>query len=166
MANIFCVCVPLTTIPAPMALGDGYKDDNGIISLLPLGFPYDVRHKSEAAPPYQIVISEKRYKKKNVSNARFNQHSRSAFSMYKTSTYERTNQNSTIHNPIQKKVTDSHARGCPVAEWEADGEGSTVAKTFSLFLERFRNELLSGRCEYVESVGVVEKLSPSPPRGK
>lgn len=65
-----------------------------------------------------------------------------------------------------KQVTDSHARGCPVAEWDAEGEGSTVAKTFSLFLERFRNELLSGRCEYVEGLGVVEKMSTSPPRGK
>lgn len=53
-----------------------------------------------------------------------------------------------------------------MAEWDADGEGSTVDETFSLFLERFRNELLSGRCEYVEDLGVVEKICPSPPRGK
>lgn len=57
-----------------------------------------------------------------------------------------------------------------MVEWDAaDGEGGTVAKTFSLFLESFRNELLSGRCEYVEGLGVVEKIvknnvSSSPPR--
>lgn len=42
-----------------------------------------------------------------------------------------------------------------------------VAKSFSLFLENFRNELLSGRCEYVEGLGVVEKVAKSnasPPR--
>ncbi|CAM9304571.1 unnamed protein product [Ectocarpus sp. 6 AP-2014] len=66
-------------------------------------------------------------------------------------------------------VTDTQARGCPVVEWDsADGEGGTVAKTFSLFLEGFRNELLSGRCEYVEGLGVVEKITKSnvssPPR--
>eukprot|EP00752_Nemacystus_decipiens_P011095 g9857.t1 len=56
-------------------------------------------------------------------------------------------------------VTDTHAKGCPVSEWDADGEGATVANTFSLFLEGFRNQLLSGRCEYVEGLGVVEKLA-------
>lgn len=54
-----------------------------------------------------------------------------------------------------------------MAEWDADGEGSAVADTFSVFLENFRNELLSGRCEYVEGLGVVEKVAKngaSPPR--
>ncbi|CAM9419311.1 unnamed protein product [Hapterophycus canaliculatus] len=70
-------------------------------------------------------------------------------------------------------VTDTHARGCPVAEWDAeDGEGVTAGKTFSLFLEGFRNELLSGQCEYVEGLGVVQKIaksksaSSSPSRGR
>eukprot|EP00903_Cladosiphon_okamuranus_P007117 g6915.t1 len=56
-------------------------------------------------------------------------------------------------------VTDTHAKGCPVSEWDADGEGTTMANTFSLFLEGFRNELLSGRCEYVEGLGVIEKIA-------
>ena len=54
-----------------------------------------------------------------------------------------------------------------MAEWDADGEGAAVADTFSLFLENFRNELLSGRCEYVDGLGVVEKFTKndaSPPR--
>lgn len=54
-----------------------------------------------------------------------------------------------------------------MSEWDADGEGTTVANTFSLFLESFRNELLSGRYEYVEGLGVIEKVvknSESPPR--
>lgn len=46
-----------------------------------------------------------------------------------------------------------------MSEWDADGEGTAVANTFSLFLEGFRNELLSGGCEYVDGLGVVEKLS-------
>lgn len=54
-----------------------------------------------------------------------------------------------------------------MSEWDADGEGTAVASTFSLFLESFRNELLSGRCEYVEDLGVIEKIakkSSSSPR--
>lgn len=52
-------------------------------------------------------------------------------------------------------------------EWDADGQGTTVAKSFLLFLEHFRNELLSGRFEYVEGLGVVEKMNnASSPRGK
>ncbi|CAM9165087.1 unnamed protein product [Scytosiphon promiscuus] len=59
-------------------------------------------------------------------------------------------------------VTDTHARGCPVAEWDAeDGESATITETFSLFLEGFRNELLSGQCEYVEGLGVVKKMTKS-----
>lgn len=67
----------------------------------------------------------------------------------------------------EKQVTDTQVKGCPVADWDTDGEGATVAESFSLFLEGFRNELLSGRCEYVEGLGVVEKITKSnasPPR--
>lgn len=56
------------------------------------------------------------------------------------------------------QVADAQTRGCPVGEWDAEGEGTVVADTFSLFLERFRNDLLSGRCEFVEGIGVVEKM--------
>eukprot|EP00904_Undaria_pinnatifida_P009782 jgi/Undpi1/5934/HiC_scaffold_2.g01208.m1 len=58
-------------------------------------------------------------------------------------------------------VADAQTRGCPVAEWDLDGEGAIVADTFSLFLERFRNDLLSGRCEFVEGIGIVEKMKTS-----
>ncbi|CAM9415410.1 unnamed protein product [Pylaiella littoralis] len=64
-------------------------------------------------------------------------------------------------------VTDTQAKGCPVADWDTTGVGAMMAKSFSLFLENFRNELLSGRCEYVEGLGVVEKVAKSnasPPR--
>lgn len=63
------------------------------------------------------------------------------------------------NNKLWWQVTDTHAKGCPVSEWDADGEGTAVANTFSLFLEGFRNKLLSGRCEYVEGLGVIEKLA-------
>lgn len=59
------------------------------------------------------------------------------------------------------QVADAQTRGCPVAEWDLDGEGAIVADTFSLFLERFRNDLLSGRCEFVEGIGIVEKMKTS-----
>lgn len=45
-----------------------------------------------------------------------------------------------------------------MGEWDAEGEGAVVADTFSLFLERFRNDLLSGRCEFVEGIGIVENM--------
>lgn len=60
---------------------------------------------------------------------------------------------------FKTQVADAQARGCPVGEWDAEGEGTLVADTLSLFLERFRNDLLSGRCEFVEGIGVVEKMN-------
>ena len=65
------------------------------------------------------------------------------------------------------KVADTNARGCPVEEWNAEGEVSAVSKTFSLFLECYRNDLLSGRCEYVDGIGIIEKVdNASTRRGK
>lgn len=50
-------------------------------------------------------------------------------------------------------------------EWDAEeGAGDLIAKTLSTFLERFRDKLLSGRCEFVEGIGVVDKVPTSPPR--
>ncbi|CAM9436261.1 unnamed protein product [Ascophyllum nodosum] len=64
-------------------------------------------------------------------------------------------------------VADTNARGCPVEEWNAEGEVSAVSKTFSLFLECYRNDLLSGRCEYVDGIGIIEKVdNASTRRGK
>lgn len=48
-----------------------------------------------------------------------------------------------------------------VREWsEADG-GDVVSKSLPSFLEKFRNDLLSGHYEYVEEIGVVEKAGAS-----
>jgi hypothetical protein len=51
-----------------------------------------------------------------------------------------------------------------VKEWDADdGLGDMVngGETFSSFLECYRNFLLGGKCEYVEDVGVMEKVGAS-----
>ncbi|CAN0033533.1 unnamed protein product, partial [Choristocarpus tenellus] len=70
-------------------------------------------------------------------------------------------------------VVDAGARGGPVFEWEPedDGEGDQVSSTFSGFLEDFRDQLLSGHFEFVEGLGVVERLGGavgggSPPHGR
>ncbi|CAM9367899.1 unnamed protein product, partial [Phaeothamnion confervicola] len=55
-------------------------------------------------------------------------------------------------------VTDS-GDGWAVYEWE-DGAGCSngaLAPSFNSFVEEQRNQLLSGRYEYIEDVGVVEK---------
>mmetsp|Transcript_20437 Transcript_20437/g.18571 ORF Transcript_20437/g.18571 Transcript_20437/m.18571 type:complete len:179 (+) Transcript_20437:3-539(+) len=49
-----------------------------------------------------------------------------------------------------------------VYEWDEDnGVGDLLASTFSEYLETYRNMLLSGKYEYVSSVGVIEKCAPS-----
>lgn len=40
--------------------------------------------------------------------------------------------------------------------------GVLYTNTLSLFVEGFRNELLSGRCEYVEGLGVIAKIAQNP----
>jgi len=46
-----------------------------------------------------------------------------------------------------------------VYEWDDDGRGDKVASNFEDFLEKFRNDLLSGSFEFVEDCGVVEGMS-------
>lgn len=73
-----------------------------------------------------------------------------------------------LRQRYNNKVVDANAPGCPVEEWDAEGEGSVVAKTFSVFFEQYRNDLLSGRFEYVEGIGIIEKIgtASSRPRKK
>ncbi|CAM9247663.1 unnamed protein product [Chrysoparadoxa australica] len=52
------------------------------------------------------------------------------------------------------------AKNGAVLEWDESGkgEGSCLAKSFSAFIEDYRNQLLSGAYEYVEDLGVIEKV--------
>lgn len=52
-----------------------------------------------------------------------------------------------------------------VCEW-SEGAGEMVAKSLPTFLEKFRNDLLSGHYEFVEELGVVERAGSRVPRGK
>ena len=45
-----------------------------------------------------------------------------------------------------------------VAEWDEDGEGETVSPSFSEYLEAYSKNLLSGRWEFVDECGVMEKM--------
>jgi cell wall assembly regulator SMI1 len=46
-----------------------------------------------------------------------------------------------------------------VMEWDVnDGKGDTVASSLEQFLENYRNDLLSGHFEYLEDIGVIEKM--------
>lgn len=38
-----------------------------------------------------------------------------------------------------------------------DGKGPSLASTLSVYLEEYRNRLLSGRFEFIEDVGLVER---------
>lgn len=49
-----------------------------------------------------------------------------------------------------------------VCEWDSeDGLGDDVAHSLASYLEKYRDELLEGHCEFVAGVGIVEKLSRS-----
>eukprot|EP01036_Dinobryon_divergens_P027036 gene27036-35745_t len=49
-----------------------------------------------------------------------------------------------------------------VVEWDSDdGVGDTVADNVVQFLESYRNSLLSGRFEFLEDIGVIEKMGAS-----
>jgi hypothetical protein len=53
-----------------------------------------------------------------------------------------------------------HSGNDEVFEYEAgDGLGDSVARSFSSYLETYRDELLSGRFEYCDGIGVIEKVS-------
>ncbi len=45
-----------------------------------------------------------------------------------------------------------------VYEWDSDGQGRKIASDFESFLEKFRNDLLSNKFEFVSGCGVVEGL--------
>ena len=45
-----------------------------------------------------------------------------------------------------------------VAEWDEDGQGETLSASFSDYLETYSKNLLSGRWEFVDECGVMEKM--------
>ena len=52
-----------------------------------------------------------------------------------------------------------------VTEWDSsDGYGDCISGSFPGFLENFRDSLLAGRVEYLDGIGVVEKVSAAPRR--
>ncbi len=54
-----------------------------------------------------------------------------------------------------------------IIEWDADdGAGDVSSATFGGFLENFRDSLLAGRVEYLDGVGVVEKVGAGGARRK
>lgn len=53
-------------------------------------------------------------------------------------------------------VIDTRRDDC-VREWDRDdGLGEDVADSFRQYLEQYRNNILSGKYEYLEGVGVIE----------
>ena len=49
-----------------------------------------------------------------------------------------------------------------VVEWdEEDGINETLSDSFNEYVENYRNSLLEGKYEYLDSVGVIEKISGS-----
>jgi hypothetical protein len=49
-----------------------------------------------------------------------------------------------------------------VVEWdEEDGINETLSDSFNEYVENYRNSLLEGKYEYLDSVGVIEKISSS-----
>jgi hypothetical protein len=53
-------------------------------------------------------------------------------------------------------------RNDSVCEWDRDdGLGDVIAHSLGAFLENYRDSLLEGHCEFLDDVGVVEKVSKS-----
>ena len=47
-----------------------------------------------------------------------------------------------------------------VIEWDEDeGSGDVLAESFYSYLEDYRNSLLGGKFEFLDDVGVIEKVS-------
>jgi hypothetical protein len=47
-----------------------------------------------------------------------------------------------------------------ILEWDSDdGIGNLISPNFIRFLENFRNGLLSGQYEFVEDIGMIEKIT-------
>lgn len=52
-------------------------------------------------------------------------------------------------------------------EWDSDdGIGDVESSSFGAYLERYRNMLLAGQCDFVKDVGVIEKMSAASSRKK
>lgn len=59
-------------------------------------------------------------------------------------------------------IVDSND-GDAVFEWDRDtGLGDEVAGSFVRFLENYRNDLLGGHFEFLDDVGVIEKMGAKP----
>ncbi|RYH23195.1 SMI1/KNR4 family protein [archaeon] len=59
-------------------------------------------------------------------------------------------------------VVDTENRNA-VSEWDADdGLGDEVSSNIVRYLESYRNDLLSGHFEYVDGLGVIEKMAGKP----
>uniref|UniRef100_A0A7S2V2L4 Knr4/Smi1-like domain-containing protein n=1 Tax=Fibrocapsa japonica TaxID=94617 RepID=A0A7S2V2L4_9STRA len=57
-------------------------------------------------------------------------------------------------------VVDTNSPRAALYEWDADsGKGSCVATSFNAFLELFRNNLLSGKYEFIDDTGIVESYA-------
>ncbi|GLD98636.1 hypothetical protein PINS_up007353 [Pythium insidiosum] len=54
-------------------------------------------------------------------------------------------------------VTDAATAKCAVFAFGDDGRGRDLAPSLSTYLEEYRNRLLSGRFDFVEDVGLVER---------
>jgi hypothetical protein len=51
-----------------------------------------------------------------------------------------------------------------VVEWDSDdGSGEVLSESLNEYLEDYRNALLSGRYEFIDDIGVVEKVSAVKP---
>lgn len=52
-------------------------------------------------------------------------------------------------------------QGTSVYEWDEDDGVSedSVSPSLATFLEDYRNQLLSGKCEYLGDAGVVERIA-------
>jgi hypothetical protein len=58
-------------------------------------------------------------------------------------------------------VADAESDGA-VYEWDSSsGLGSKIAPSFSVYLEHYRDQLLSGHHEFIEEMGIVEKMGSS-----
>lgn len=61
-------------------------------------------------------------------------------------------------------VIDTEDHDC-VREWDADdGLGDQVSSSLVRYLEQYRNNLLGGQFEFVDEMGVLEKMSSRPNR--
>ena len=64
--------------------------------------------------------------------------------------------------PFVKDVDDNmlvvDANSEAVCEYDEDGVGSEISPSVASYIEKYRNDLLSGKFEFIEDCGVVEKM--------